>query len=73
MQCYRIKKGVYAMTQYYKMLENVHFIVNSPEESKEMTMNFWRGEAYRQIDFEEACLDVECLLKKGMCKEENFE
>ncbi|OLN23949.1 hypothetical protein BTO30_00530 [Domibacillus antri] len=56
------------MTKYYKMLKNVHVVVNSSDDSKEMTLNFWSGESYR--NFEEVSLNMECLLKIGICRED---
>ncbi|NRD78555.1 hypothetical protein HPT25_14420 [Bacillus sp. BRMEA1] len=50
---------------YYKMLENVH-VIFSKEETEEI--NFWRGESYKKIEFDEAGLILEYLLEKKLCK-----
>lgn len=55
------------MKEGYKMLENVHVLLSS-DKTKRKEFNFWNGEIYSTVCFEEACLNVICLTAKGMCK-----
>ena len=55
-------------SQKYKMLENVHVILSS-DKTKHKEFNFWNGEIYCTACFEEACLNVACLIANEMCKQ----
>ncbi|MGE8203045.1 hypothetical protein ACQKP0_00555 [Heyndrickxia sp. NPDC080065] len=55
---------------YYEMLVNVHIVINGNEKEQH---NFWRGESYKKIEFDDACINVESLLEKKLCKTENHE
>lgn len=48
------------------MLDNIHVIINKKEQ-----FNFWKQEIYNDNDFVEACLNINLLLKEGLCRKVN--
>lgn len=46
------------------MLKNLHVIISNKEKEQ---FNFWEQEIYSDIEFAEAYLDVQLLLKEEVC------
>lgn len=56
-------------TVYYEMLENVHVIINRKNEDQ---INLWKGESYTKNEIEEAGLNLNFFLEKGLCRKDDF-